>query len=73
MGQSETSTPIPDDVLDQVEFALRKCYGAALVLAPSLGEPYPDAPDWSPYTRWLEPAAKRAYEARRALSRARGR
>lgn len=34
---------------------------AALVVKNSLEKPYPDAPDWSPWTRFMGAPAKRAY------------
>lgn len=66
-------TDVPDDVLDRVERALSRCAGVSLVLRgnQSLNEPYPDDERWTPYTRWVEPASRKAYDAYHLLREAR--
>lgn len=40
---------------------LRAVGKAAIVVHPALNTPYPDEPRWTPWTRWLEKPARRAY------------
>lgn len=48
------------ELLEQAADALWKCAKSALTVKPSLDQPYPDAPEWTPYTRWVEQPARRA-------------
>jgi len=41
--------------------ALRAVGKAALAVAPTLRKPYPDAPETSPWTQFMEQPARRAY------------
>lgn len=50
-----------DELLRQAADALRDVGKKALVVKPTLSQPYPDAPDWTPWTRFLGPAASTAY------------
>ncbi|MFB7285467.1 hypothetical protein [Actinacidiphila glaucinigra] len=34
---------------------------AAIVVQPALDKPYPDAPQWTPWTRWMQRPARQAY------------
>jgi hypothetical protein len=34
----------------------------ALTVKPTLDTPYPDDPRWTPWTRWVEPEARRAHD-----------
>lgn len=68
---TEPMETVPTALLDEIERALQKSYHAAIVVQHNLDEPYVDAPEWTPWTRWVNPAAKRAHDARQALRRAR--
>ena len=50
------------ELLEQAADALRNCAKSALTVKPSLDEPYPDHPDWTPYTRWVERPARSAHD-----------
>ena len=50
------------ELLEQAASALRNCAKSALTVKPSLDQPYPDAPEWTPYTRWVERPAQEAYD-----------
>lgn len=50
-----------DDLLDRAARALREVGKRALTVKPSLDRPYPDEPAWTPWTRFLGPAANAAY------------
>lgn len=39
----------------------------ALTVKPSLETPYRDDPRWTPWTRWLEPEARRAHDIARRI------
>lgn len=58
-------------LLAEAADALRNVGKKALVVQPTLSKPYPDDPRWTPWTRFLGPAADRAYnlgcEIRRKL------
>jgi hypothetical protein len=62
---------IPSALLDEIEKALKASYHAALTVKFNLDTPYTDAPEWTPWTRFVNPAAKRAHGARQALRAAR--
>ena len=47
--------------------ALWACAKAALTVKPTLDEPYPDDPRWTPYTRWVERPAHEAHDAAMAI------
>ncbi len=49
-------------LLEQAADALLECAKSALTIKPSLDEPYPDAPEWTPWTRWVERPAQRAHD-----------
>ena len=71
LSQSEATESIPTDVLDKVECALMVATSTAITLGPSLSDPYPDDPRWTPNTRFLEPMGRRAMAAKDALRKAR--
>lgn len=48
-------------LLRQAGEALRAVGKAAIVVKPTLDKPYSDAPQWTPWTRFMEKPAKRAY------------
>ena len=50
------------ELLEQAADALWKCAKSALTVKPSLDQPYPDAPEWTPYTRWVERPARQAHD-----------
>jgi hypothetical protein len=49
-------------LLDEAQAALTGIALTALTIRPTLDTPYADAPDWTPWTRWLGPAARRAHD-----------
>lgn len=50
------------ELLEQAAETLMNCAKAALTVKPNLDKPYPDDPRWSPWTRWVEPRARRAHD-----------
>jgi hypothetical protein len=48
-------------LLRRAEEALRAVGKAALTVRPTLDQPYPDAPEWTPWTRFLEGPARAAF------------
>ena len=50
------------ELLQQAADALWNCAKSALTVKPSLDQPYPDYPEWTPYTRWVEQPARRAHD-----------
>lgn len=66
--------PRDRELLTQAAEALMNCAKAALTVKPALSTPYPGEPQSTPYTRWVEPRARRAHdlaiEIRRHLSSA---
>jgi len=50
------------ELLRQAAEALMDSAKAALTVKPSLDQPYPDDPRWTPYTRWVERPARRAHD-----------
>lgn len=71
MTDRTNSESVPSSVLDEVEAALRRCSVAFLTVAPRLETPFPDAPEWSPWTRTAAPAGERAEAALKGLREAR--
>jgi len=59
--------PTADELLRQAADALWKCAKAALTVKPTLDQPYPDAPEWTPYTRWVERPAREAHDLAMAI------
>lgn len=57
------------DFLREAEEALRAIGKAAIVVKPTLDRPYSDAPDWTPWTRFMERPAKRAYNLGQQIRR----
>lgn len=49
------------DLLRRASEALREVGKKALVVKPTLDQPYRDAPDQTPWTRYLEEPARAAY------------
>lgn len=64
MLRSNPSATMPADteLLAKGAEALMDCAKAAMTVQPTLTEPYPDDPRWSPWTRWMEPRARRAHD-----------
>ena len=50
------------ELLEQAASALWNCAKSALTVEPALSQPYPDAPEWTPYTRWVERPAREAHD-----------
>ena len=50
------------ELLTEAADALWESSKAALVVKPTLDTPYPDDPRWTPWTRWVEPKARRAHD-----------
>lgn len=50
------------ELLTQAADALWNCAKSALTVKPTLDVPYPDAPEWTPYTRWVERPAQEAHD-----------
>ena len=60
---AQAARPQPDrELLEQAAQALWDCAKSALTVKPSLDQPYPDAPELTPYTRWVERPARRAHD-----------
>jgi hypothetical protein len=55
------------ELLQRAADALWNCAKSALTVAPSLSEPYPDHPEWTPYTRWVERPAREAHDLAMAI------
>lgn len=49
-------------LLTEAAVALWEIAKTALTVKPSLDVPYPDAPELTPWTRWMEPRARRAHD-----------
>lgn len=47
--------------LAETSDVLRTVGKAAITVQPTLDTPYPDDPRWTPWTRWMEKPARRAY------------
>lgn len=62
------------DLLRQAADALVEVGKKSIVVKPTLNKPYPDDPTWTPWTRFLEDPARKAYnlghEIRRQLGEA---
>lgn len=50
------------ELLADAAEALWACSKAALTVKPTLDVPYPEAPAWTPYTRWVELPAREAHD-----------
>lgn len=50
------------DLLERAAAALTNCAASALTVKPELDTPYPDRPEWTPYTRHVERPAEEATE-----------
>jgi exosome complex RNA-binding protein Rrp42 (RNase PH superfamily) len=55
-------TEIERDLLERAAAALVNCAAAVLAVKPELDTPYPDRPEWTPYTRHAERPADEATE-----------
>jgi len=55
------------ELLEAAARALRSFCLRALTVRPSLDQPYRDDPRWSPWTRWVEPEARRAHDLSRTI------
>jgi hypothetical protein len=65
-----TETAADDrELLRKAADALWNCAKSALTVKPSLDEPYPDYPEWTPYTRWVERPAREAHDLAMAIRR----
>lgn len=47
--------------------ALWGCAKSALTVKPNLDHPYPEMPEWSPWTRWVEAPARTAHDVRQKI------
>ena len=57
-----TATGATDrELLEQAAEVLRRVSLAALTVKPRLDQPYPEAPQWTPWTRWMEADVQRAH------------
>jgi len=54
-------------LLQRAADALWNCAKAALTVEPTLKQPYPDDPRWSPWTRWVERPAREAHDTAMAI------
>jgi len=52
------------ELLAEAADALWACAKAALTVKPTLDVPYPDRPEWTPWTRWMERPAREAHDLR---------
>jgi hypothetical protein len=55
------------ELLEAAARALRSFTLSALTARKYLDKPYTDDPRWSPWTRWLEPEARRAHDLSRMI------
>ncbi len=56
------AAPTDRDLLGQAAEALMEFTKASLTVKPLLTQPYRDDPRWSPWTRWVDPRARRAHD-----------
>lgn len=63
-------TVVKTGVLREGAQALGEAFKVALTVKPLLDKPYPDDPRWTPWTRWVDRAARRCFNARSALRKA---
>lgn len=61
-GQAARAELTDLQLLEAAARALRSFALRSLTVRTSLDKPYPDDPRWSPWTRWLEPEARRAHD-----------
>jgi hypothetical protein len=57
------------ELLRQAADALWDCAKSALTVKPPLDQPYPDYPEWTPYTRWVERPARQAHDLAMVIRR----
>ena len=57
-----TETDTDRALLTAAADALWECTKVTLTVKPNLDKPYNDAPEWSPWTRWIEPASRRSHD-----------
>ena len=59
-----TEAPAATDreLLERAAEVLRRFSLAALTVRPRLDQPYPEAPEWTPWTRWIEADAQSAHD-----------
>lgn len=50
------------ELLQRSAEALMNCAKAALTVKPSIDKPYPDAPEWTPWKRFVEAPSRRAHD-----------
>jgi hypothetical protein len=55
------------ELLEAAARALRSFCLRSLTVKPDLEQPYRDDPRWSPWTRWVEPEARRAHDLSRTI------
>lgn len=53
--------PAPDQQLREAADALYAIGKACITVKPTLDQPYSDAPQWTPWTRWVAKPARTAY------------
>ena len=63
-------TVVKTEALREGAEALGEAFKVALTVKPLLDKPYPDDPRWTPWTRWVDRAARRCFNARSALRKA---
>ena len=57
------------ELLDQAQKALWNCAKAALTVKPALDQPYPEQPESTPYTRWIERPSREAHDLAMTIRR----
>ena len=63
-------TVVKTEALREGAEALGAAFKVALTVKPLLDKPYPDDPRWTPWTRWVDRAARRCFNARSTLRKA---
>jgi hypothetical protein len=58
---------VPFEELVNAVAALRISVNTALTVKPHLTEPCRDDKRWTPWTRWIDPSARLAFDAKHAL------
>lgn len=70
MTTTNPETPTtPDLLLQDAADALWALSKAVLAVEPCLTTPYPDAPEHTPWSRFIHPAARRAYDLKVRIQR----
>ncbi|HXR41765.1 MAG TPA: hypothetical protein VN738_05110 [Acidothermaceae bacterium] len=59
---------LPGELVERAISALRSAALASLTVKHSLDKPYSDAPEWTPWTRWVGPMAREAYDCKQAIA-----